>query len=78
MTELATAVNQQIRLAARPVGSPKDSDWQFTEEAVVQPGDGGVLVRTLYLSLDPGGSRSSSSGLGRARWAGMGSFSGGQ
>ena len=53
MTELATAVNQQIRLAARPVGSPKDSDWQFTEEAVVQPGDGGVLVRTLYLSLDP-------------------------
>ncbi len=53
MTELATAVNHQIRLAARPVGSPKDSDWQFTEEAVAQPGDGGVLVRTLSLSLDP-------------------------
>ncbi|WP_341889932.1 NADP-dependent oxidoreductase [Variovorax sp. YR752] len=53
MTDLATAVNHQIRLAARPVGNPKDSDWQFTEEAVVQPTEGGVLVRTLYLSLDP-------------------------
>ncbi|MFT3955064.1 MAG: NADP-dependent oxidoreductase [Piscinibacter sp.] len=53
MTELANAVNHQIRLAARPVGSPKDSDWQFTEEAVAAPGDGGVLVRTLWLSLDP-------------------------
>ena len=53
MTDLATAVNHQIRLAARPVGSPKDSDWQFTEEAVAQPTEGGVLVRTLYLSLDP-------------------------
>jgi len=52
MQDLA-AVNHQIRLAARPVGSPKDSDWQFTSEPVAQPGDGGVLVRTLYLSLDP-------------------------
>jgi NADPH-dependent curcumin reductase len=53
MTDLATAVNHQIRLAARPVGSPKDSDWQFSEEAVAPPAEGGVLVRTLYLSLDP-------------------------
>jgi len=53
MQDLATAVNHQIRLAARPVGLPKDSDWQFTTEPVVQPADGGVLVRTLSLSLDP-------------------------
>ena len=53
MTDLATAVNHQIRLAARPVGSPRDSDWHFTEEAVAQPAEGGVLVRTLSLSLDP-------------------------
>lgn len=53
MQDLATAVNHQIRLAARPVGLPKDSDWMFTTEPVAQPADGGVLVRTLSLSLDP-------------------------
>src|SRR4029077_13304105 len=48
-----TATNHQFRLAARPVGMPKDSDWQFTEEPVREPSDGEVLVRILYLSLDP-------------------------
>ncbi|TXH06436.1 MAG: NADP-dependent oxidoreductase [Nevskiaceae bacterium] len=42
-----------MRLAARPVGLPKRSDWQFTEEAVPQPGDGQLLVKVQYLSLDP-------------------------
>ena len=52
-TTLTQVVNHQCRLAARPVGLPKVSDWQFTEEAVAEPGDGGVLVKTLALSLDP-------------------------
>jgi NADPH-dependent curcumin reductase CurA len=52
-TTLTSAVNHQCRLAARPVGLPKPGDWQFTEEAVVEPGEGGVLVKTLSLSLDP-------------------------
>ena len=47
------AVNHQIRLAARPVGLPKDSDWEFTEEPVPDPGDGEVVVKNKYLSLDP-------------------------
>ena len=47
------AVNHQIRLAARPVGLPKDSDWEFTEEPVTDPGDGEVVVKNKYLSLDP-------------------------
>jgi NADPH-dependent curcumin reductase len=46
-------VNHQFRLAARPVGLPKASDWSYTEEPVREPGDGEVLVRVLYLSLDP-------------------------
>jgi NADPH-dependent curcumin reductase CurA len=50
MTE---TVNHQIRLAARPVGLPKRSDWQFAEEPVAKPRDREVLVRVLYLSLDP-------------------------
>jgi NADPH-dependent curcumin reductase len=47
------AVNHQFRLAARPVGLPKPSDWQYTEEPVPEPGDGEVLVKILYISLDP-------------------------
>jgi NADPH-dependent curcumin reductase CurA len=45
--------NHQVRLAARPVGLPKRSDWQFTEEAVPEPKDGEILVQVKYLSLDP-------------------------
>ena len=45
--------NRQIRLAARPVGLPKASDWNFTTEPVADPADGQVLVKVLQLSLDP-------------------------
>src|SRR6187399_1756795 len=45
--------NHQIRLAARPVGLPTRTDWSFIEEAVVEPEPGGVLIKTLALSLDP-------------------------
>jgi NADPH-dependent curcumin reductase len=53
MSLLATQKNQQIRLAARPVGLPKPSDWQHTEEPVQALQEGGILVKTLMLSLDP-------------------------
>src|SRR5215469_11251660 len=45
--------NHQFRLAARPQGLPKRTDWKYTEEPVRDPGPGEVLVKTLYLSLDP-------------------------
>ncbi|HEV3039501.1 MAG TPA: NADP-dependent oxidoreductase [Candidatus Angelobacter sp.] len=45
--------NHQFRLAARPVGLPKRDDWNYVEEPVRDPGPGEVLVKTLYLSLDP-------------------------
>jgi NADPH-dependent curcumin reductase len=47
------AVNHQFRLAARPVGLPKPSDWSYVEEPVSEPGDGEVLVKVEYVSLDP-------------------------
>ena len=50
---LNTLVNHQLRLASRPVGLAKAENWQFTEEPVAEPGDGGVVVKTLVLSLDP-------------------------
>ena len=35
------------------MGLPKPSDWDFTQEPVPEPGEGEVLVRTRFLSLDP-------------------------
>lgn len=46
-------VNHQFRLAARPVGLPKPSDWTYVEEPVAEPGEGEVLVKVAYVSLDP-------------------------
>lgn len=48
-----TVSNHQFRLAGRPVGFPKGSDWRTTDEPVPEPGDGRVLVKTLDISLDP-------------------------
>ena len=45
--------NLQVRLAARPVGLPKDSDFEIIERPIDEPGDGQVLVRNVFLSLDP-------------------------
>ncbi len=46
-------VNHQFHLAARPVGMPKRGDWAFTEEPVAEPAEGELLVKVLYISLDP-------------------------
>ncbi len=46
-------VNHQFQLAARPVGLPKHSDWHYAEAPAPEPKDGEVLVKVLYLSLDP-------------------------
>ncbi len=53
MNDLASLQNHQVRLAARPVGMTTRDNWQFTTEAVGEPAPGGVLVKTLSLSLDP-------------------------
>jgi NADPH:quinone reductase len=46
-------VNRQIVLAARPFGLPKESDFRLVESPVPQPRPGEILVRGLYLSVDP-------------------------
>jgi hypothetical protein len=50
---MMTTMNHVFRLAARPVGMPKRSDWTFKEEPVRDPGPGEFLVKILYVSLDP-------------------------
>src|SRR4051794_14010483 len=46
-------MNRQIRLAARPQGEVKASDWEHAEEEPRPPGDGEFAARTLAISLDP-------------------------
>ncbi|HAI34188.1 MAG TPA: NADP-dependent oxidoreductase [Alcanivorax sp.] len=46
-------VNRQIILAKRPTGMPGDENLKLQEGTVPEVGEGQVLVRTIYLSLDP-------------------------
>ena len=46
-------VNRQWRLARRPRGMIQETDLRWTEEPVPTVGPGQVLVRNLYLSMDP-------------------------
>ena len=48
-----SAVNHTVRLAARPVGEPKRSDFAFADEPLNKLADGQMLLKVHYLSLDP-------------------------
>ncbi|HET9031758.1 MAG TPA: zinc-binding dehydrogenase, partial [Dokdonella sp.] len=52
MTE-PTPINRQITLASRPLGAPTSDNFKLVEQPVRALGDGEVLLRNLYLSLDP-------------------------
>jgi NADPH-dependent curcumin reductase CurA len=52
MPQLAN-VNRRIVLASRPKGAPTPQDFRLEQTDVPTPGEGEVLLRTLYLSLDP-------------------------
>ena len=45
--------NRQWILTKRPVGNIKPGDLELVEQPIPIPGPGQILVRTLYLSLDP-------------------------
>jgi NADPH-dependent curcumin reductase CurA len=47
------AENRRIVLASRPSGKPTLANFRLEQAPVPQPGDGEVLLQTLYLSLDP-------------------------
>jgi len=48
-----TTVNRRIVLNARPHGRPAAADFRIEHHPVPTPADGQILLRTLYLSLDP-------------------------
>jgi NADPH-dependent curcumin reductase CurA len=45
--------SREIRLAARPQGAPVASDFELAEVELPDPGDGEILVRNAYVSVDP-------------------------
>ena len=48
-----TTKNRQILLASRPSGEPSEENFKLTEVEIPRPAPGQMLVRTIYLSLDP-------------------------
>jgi NADPH-dependent curcumin reductase CurA len=48
-----TVTSRRVVLATRPVGAPKPTDFSVVEAPVPALGDGEILTRTIYLSLDP-------------------------
>ena len=50
---MSEMVNRQWRMASHPEGFPVPEDFELVEQAVEDPQHGEILVRNLYLSLDP-------------------------
>jgi NADPH-dependent curcumin reductase len=46
-------VKHAFRLASRPVGLPTAENWDYTEEPVGDPDEGEILIKVLFISLDP-------------------------
>ena len=44
---------QRVVLAARPEGEPKPTDFRLESCPIPAPGEGEMLVKTIWLSLDP-------------------------
>lgn len=50
---MATVKNRRILLARRPAGEPSETDFTYSEGTLEGPQPGRMLLRTLWLSLDP-------------------------
>ena len=50
---MSDSIDRQIVLTSYPVGAPTERNFNLVETAIPEPGDGEVLNRTIYLSLDP-------------------------
>ena len=46
-------INRQILLIKRPIGLPDESCFKLVISEIPRPADGQVLLRTLFLSVDP-------------------------
>src|SRR3982075_3810086 len=44
---------KRVVLVSRPIGEPKAADFRVEDHTIPVPGEGQVLLRTIWLSLDP-------------------------
>jgi NADPH-dependent curcumin reductase CurA len=47
------ASTREIQLASRPVGRPGPENFRLAESQLPEPGDGQIMVKNLYISVDP-------------------------
>ncbi|HXB66854.1 MAG TPA: NADP-dependent oxidoreductase [Candidatus Acidoferrales bacterium] len=45
--------SKEVRLKSRPSGLPQEADFEVAAVALAQPDDGEVVVRNLWMSVDP-------------------------
>ena len=50
---MTTYINQQWLLDKRPTGMPEDECWKLNEHEVPELKEGELLIKVLYLSIDP-------------------------
>lgn len=50
---MTNAQNRRIVLASRPVGAPVPDNFRLVERDIPEPKEGEILLKTLWLSLDP-------------------------
>lgn len=48
-----TDTSREIRLASRPQGFPRPEDFELAEAPLPEPGEGEILVRNAFMSVDP-------------------------
>jgi NADPH-dependent curcumin reductase CurA len=46
-------MSREVVLARRPEGTPQESDFELRDAPEATPGDGDVLIRNVYVSVDP-------------------------
>lgn len=50
---MSSGVNRQVRLKARPSGIPQAEHFEIVETPIPEPSEGQVLIRNLFLSVEP-------------------------
>jgi NADPH-dependent curcumin reductase CurA len=50
---MAQTTSREVRLKRRPVGMVSEDDFELVEVEIPEPGDGEVLIRNNYMSVDP-------------------------
>jgi NADPH-dependent curcumin reductase CurA len=50
---MADLLSREIHLKSHPVGLPREDDFELVEVMIPEPGQGEVLVRNVYMSVDP-------------------------